>query len=377
MTNLVHENPEIFEARAPSTQIAEYSATAAGLAELRSRLSSVVYDVTKPEEMVRARADRRECVKLRTSLEALRVQIKAPALERSRLIDAEAKDLNRAIYALEVPIDEQITKEEKRVAAEKEVRLEAERKRIDTIRSSIEYLRQFPVDAIGKPAAQARALLTALEGTAPLAAGYQEFHVEALATWERSAMQMREIVRSAERNEAEEKRIAEARAELERQTAAENARQAEARAKIAAEEAEAKRVREAADAEARAKREADEREANERRAADDLRARTEREAADRAAAEARDKANREAQEAREFEEARTRQAAADAERKAQAEREERLREVRGKLALFNSKPPTAAFILQATQYRAAPADDCDAELAALVELFARALWGSK
>ncbi len=64
-----------------TTAIVEYSKTEAGIADLRGRLANVVYDVTKPAEMDRARKDRRECVTLRTSLEELRVQLKAGVLE--------------------------------------------------------------------------------------------------------------------------------------------------------------------------------------------------------------------------------------------------------------------------------------------------------
>lgn len=51
---------------------------------------------------------------LRTSLEAKRKELKAPALERSRLIDSEAKRIESEIRSLEDPIDALITAEEQR-----------------------------------------------------------------------------------------------------------------------------------------------------------------------------------------------------------------------------------------------------------------------
>jgi len=74
-----------------SNEIAEYSKTEAGLAELRSRLANVAYDVTTVKGLAIAKADRAEVRGLRTGLEAMRKSIKAPALAHCKLIDAEAK----------------------------------------------------------------------------------------------------------------------------------------------------------------------------------------------------------------------------------------------------------------------------------------------
>ena len=85
----------------PATAIAEYSPTAAALADLRARYQNVVWDVTTTKGDKEARAARRELVTLRTTLEAKRKELKAPALERTRLIDAEAKSIEAQIRALE------------------------------------------------------------------------------------------------------------------------------------------------------------------------------------------------------------------------------------------------------------------------------------
>ncbi len=77
------------EAIAPAieTKIAEYSPTAAALAKLRQRFSNIAFDLSTTKGDKEARAARLELVRLRTSLEAKRKELKAPALERSRLID--------------------------------------------------------------------------------------------------------------------------------------------------------------------------------------------------------------------------------------------------------------------------------------------------
>ena len=103
MADTIEQNAAI------DTEIAEYSVTTAALAELRQRFGNVAFDLTTTKGDKEARAARLELVRLRTSLEAKRKELKAPALERSRLIDAEAKRITAAIDELEAPIDEQIT----------------------------------------------------------------------------------------------------------------------------------------------------------------------------------------------------------------------------------------------------------------------------
>lgn len=110
--------------------ITEYSQTSAALAELRQRFENVAFDVSTAAGDKAARAARYELVKLRTGLEAKRKEIKAPALERSRLIDAEAKRITDEILALEVPIDQQITAVERAKEAERQAKIEAEARRV-------------------------------------------------------------------------------------------------------------------------------------------------------------------------------------------------------------------------------------------------------
>ena len=102
-----------------TNEIAEYNPVEAGLVELRSRLENVSYDVTTTKGMAVAKADRAEVRALRTSLEAKRKEIKAPAIAHCKLIDEEAKRITAELLKLETPIDEQIKKEENRKYREK------------------------------------------------------------------------------------------------------------------------------------------------------------------------------------------------------------------------------------------------------------------
>jgi len=136
----------------PSLAVIEYSATASGLAGLRARLANVVYDVTTGAGMDVAKKARRELVTLRTDLDKLRKQIKEPALERCRLIDAEAARITAAIVELEAPIDAVIKAEETRKALDKAAREQAERERLALINQRIDWIRGQIVEAVGKPA---------------------------------------------------------------------------------------------------------------------------------------------------------------------------------------------------------------------------------
>ena len=148
---------------ASTTAIAEYSATEAALSGLRLRLEGVKYDVSTTAGMTTAKQDRRELVTLRTSLEAKRKEIKAPALVRCKLIDEEAKRITAELLALETPIDEQIKAEEKRKADEKAERdrLAAEAQKL--LDDKIAAIGQLPLKVIGKDSAEITVFLAALE----------------------------------------------------------------------------------------------------------------------------------------------------------------------------------------------------------------------
>jgi hypothetical protein len=102
-----------------STEIAEYSVTTAELAKLKLELSGKKYAVDNAAGMALAKSDRRGLVTLRTDLEKKRIEIKAPALERCKLIDSEANRIKAELLELELPIDAQIKDEESRIAEEK------------------------------------------------------------------------------------------------------------------------------------------------------------------------------------------------------------------------------------------------------------------
>lgn len=128
------------------TPIAEYSETAAALADLRQKYEKVVFQVATKDGMQVAVKARAELRGYRVALEKKRVEIKAPALERTRLIDAEAKRITAELSALEDPIDSLIKQEEgrkERERAEREAALQDGRTMLTTFVSNFGQIPEF------------------------------------------------------------------------------------------------------------------------------------------------------------------------------------------------------------------------------------------
>ena len=83
-----------------TTEIVEYSKTEAALSDLAQRYKGVLFDVTTREGLSAAIKGRVELRGYRVALEKTRVEIKAPALKRTQLIDSEARRITAEIEAL-------------------------------------------------------------------------------------------------------------------------------------------------------------------------------------------------------------------------------------------------------------------------------------
>jgi hypothetical protein len=275
-----------------TTSIAEYSATESALAELRGKYAAVVYDVTTTKGMTEAKAARAELRTLRVNLEAKRKEIKAPALKRCNEIDTEAKRITAELSALEDPIDDTIKAEEQRKEREKAERERLEQERITAINARFADIKALPLRAVNATVEEIDAVIAEAEAIDPTTfpdnlRSAAEFEQRIAIASLRAARDQRVA------HDAEQKRIREERAELERLRAEQAAVQAE-RDRLAQEEqaravAERQRLEEAA--------------------------RAERDAAERAAREARD-----AEQARIDAERAERRRAEDAEREAAAEK---------------------------------------------------------
>lgn len=264
------DEPGAGPAAGPELKIAEYSMTAAALAILRGKYAGKVFDVAVASEMKVAKAGRDELRGLRIALEAKRKELKAPALEHARLIDAEAAAITDQIKALEVPIADQIKREEERIEADRAAALRKENDRITGIRARIEEIRQAAnIPTMNLPGNEGSMriferikALKALDTVEPFA----EFSDEASGAKAQSLMALQEAYAQRQQFEDERDAIAAERAKLDAEKAAQaverarlddEARQREAAelaAKAAAEEKaraeEAVRAKEKADFEA-------------------------------------------------------------------------------------------------------------------------------
>jgi len=104
-----------------NNQVAEYSKTEAELSALREVCATTVYDVKTPSGMKQATSLRAKVRTLRTGVEKLRKEAKAPVLALGKLIDSEAERITAELLLLEKPIDEKIKAEEKRKSEEKKI----------------------------------------------------------------------------------------------------------------------------------------------------------------------------------------------------------------------------------------------------------------
>lgn len=186
--------------------IVQYSRTEAALAELRKRYAGVQFDLTTTSGDKDARQARLELVRLRTALDAKRVEFKAPALAFGKAIDSEASRLRGEILALEEPIDAQIRADESRREQERQRKAEAERQRIAAIRDRIEQIVAVARRAVGKSSADIEAkikLVVAIavdESFAELKPEAERAHAETLAT-------LRELLDAALLQESEAARV--------------------------------------------------------------------------------------------------------------------------------------------------------------------------
>jgi len=188
-------------------EIQEYNETDAALTILTEKYALVIYDVTTTAGMASARVARAEIKGYRTFLEKKRTELKAPALERSRLIDAEALRIKTELLLLEGPIDEQIKAEEARKEAEKAAKAEAERMRITNIVNKIEQINFVCDRAAAWTAEETARVVTNLTNLVVDAENYQEYLPNALDAQAEALKKLTDIYSEKLAQEAEAARI--------------------------------------------------------------------------------------------------------------------------------------------------------------------------
>ena len=228
---------EIELIEAATTEIAEYNQTEAALTELRERMAGVEYEVTTVKGMAVAKADRAEVRGLRTALEAKRKEIKGPALEHCRLIDAEAKRITIELLKLEEPIDAQIKIEEARKEVEREARELAERQRITAIHERIAAIREYVALALSCRTSERVQSLQDKLAEIDTSTGFDEFQTEAAEVQRVAGQRVEEILTEKLADEAEKERIKAEQARIKAEQQAEAARLKAERAELEAQRA--------------------------------------------------------------------------------------------------------------------------------------------
>lgn len=303
------------------TAVVEFDKVAAGLQALKTQYAGLVYEVRTTKGMEEAKAARAAIREPRYEIERVRKAAKAPILALGKELDSRAKTITDEILAIEAPIDEQIKAEEARKDREKQEKIEAEQRRVQSLQERVAELR-------------GNQSLSVLDGSAliaehigdlrniPVDESFDEYRQHAEDAKAAGIARLEALHTAALEHEAEQARIRTEREELAKLRAEAEKRGAEDRARLAEEERQAKIAR---DAEAV-------------RAAAELAAQRERIAAEEAAAKAArdEEARKLAAERAEFE----RQ---QAEARRQREEADRAERERARIAAMK-KPPDEELI---------------------------------
>jgi colicin import membrane protein len=246
------------KAEVVSVRVAEYSAVAAVLADLKSKYALIKWDVTTAKGMIDARKARAEIRDWRTGLEKERKKIKEAVLERGRLIDSEAKRITAELIALEDPIDTLIKDEEGKKERERIAKEEAEKTRVANIQAKMDRYRNLIFITRGYTAEQLCELIVSVRDEPITLEEYQEFASSAELTRTQAVSEINKLYEEEVEKEKEKARIAREREELAKLRQEQEARERDAerirmenekieRAAREAEEARLKKIRDAED----------------------------------------------------------------------------------------------------------------------------------
>ena len=134
-----------------TTNIAQYVPTEAALTELESRYKGIVFDFSRKSALLEAKEANKELRTLRIDVESMRQTLKAPILEKGRLLDEKARQITGRIVALEKNISSQVEAEEQRREELKQAQEAAKKERLERIQAKIEKIRAMPLRAFDLP----------------------------------------------------------------------------------------------------------------------------------------------------------------------------------------------------------------------------------
>jgi hypothetical protein len=200
--------------------ITELNRVALEVAALEPKYLGVVFDVKTTAGMKAACEARLAIRKPRYTIQKMQKDAKTPLNALKKGIDDQVDAVIARITAIEDPIHEQISNEERRKEDEKRAREEAERQRVAAIRGRIEDdIRAVPLAAVGRSARDIEIFIADIESMV-IDHTFAEFQKEAEGAKATTLIRLRAAHTKALAMEAEQKRLAEERAELEKQRAA-------------------------------------------------------------------------------------------------------------------------------------------------------------
>jgi hypothetical protein len=237
------------------TALQDFDKISAGFTLLEKNFKGIVFEVDTQIGMEHAKAARAKIREPRYTVERLRKGAKAPLIAIGKRLDAEAARLTNALLELENPIQEQIKYEEDRQERERLERAQKELEQKQRIESRIQAIREsvvasgFAPDVIETRMNDIRSI--------DIDASFQEFQQQASDAKTAALARLAELHAAAIERVAEIERIAAERAELARLRAAQEERDREARADQARRDAEAQKERDRLAAIAQAERDAE------------------------------------------------------------------------------------------------------------------------
>lgn len=193
-----------------NTTISEYNATEAALAELRKDWDVVPHTESSKDAGYKKIKEGISVVsKYRTTLEAKRKELKAPILERGKLLDAEAKRITTHLLELENPLRD--AKKNIDTAEEK-----AKQERLEKIQTKINEVKNLPLSLQSSSSQEISEAIEKLDSL-DTAEGFYELSMDAATAKNDTMARLGELLTAKITQEQEDQRRAEETAELQKQ----------------------------------------------------------------------------------------------------------------------------------------------------------------
>jgi hypothetical protein len=129
--------------------IAEFSAADAALADLRERFKELP-DANTTDGYALIKAGLKEVSGYRTKLESRRKEVKAPILEKGRVLDSEAKRITNELLKIETPLKDAKKAADDKEEIEKQKRIKKLQAKVDELLSWVTAMQGKTADEIGQ-----------------------------------------------------------------------------------------------------------------------------------------------------------------------------------------------------------------------------------